>query len=141
MTITLSSTFTDNLLGTASTAGVAEQIGSGSLVLMASGGTPPAGPNESPVGTTIATFTFESAASQGSPSGGSMNIAFEDQTVTAGNSGTADYFRILNSTPVALIQGSVGTSSSADWVLSNNVITSGDQVTITGTPTIAWVVS
>jgi hypothetical protein len=137
--ITLSNTFTDNLLGTG-TEGVATQIGSGSLVLYGSGSSPPAGPNEAPVGTVIATFTFSSAGSQGSPSAGSMTLAFAATTVVASGSATADYFRILNSGTVALIQGSVGLSA-ADWVLSSVVINSGDNVAITGTPTISWVVT
>lgn len=140
MTITVGSTFTDNLLGTGSSAGVAEQVGSGSLVLAASGGTPPDGPNESFVGTTLATFTFNEASSQGSPSGGSMTLAFENTTVTAAASGTADYFRILNSGGSALIQGAVGTSG-ADWNLSSTTISQGDNVSITGTPSISWAVS
>ena len=139
MAITLSTAFTDNLLGTG-TEGVATQIGSGTLVLYGSGGSPPAGPNEGPVGTIIATFTFSNAASQGSPSAGSMTLAFAATTVVASGSATADYFRILSSGSTALIQGSVGTSG-ADWNLSSVTITSGDNVAITGTPTISWIVT
>jgi hypothetical protein len=139
MSITLSTTFTDNLLGTA-TEGVATQIGSGTLVLYASGSSPPAGPNESATGTVLATFTFSSAGSQGSPSGGSMTLSFSATTVTATGTGTADYFRILNSGSTALIQGAVGISG-ADWNLSSVTINSGDNVSITGTPSISWVVT
>jgi hypothetical protein len=142
--ITLSTTFADNLLGTSGTAGVAEQIGGGTLVIYASGGSPPAGPNESSTGTVLATFTFNAAGSQGSPLGGSMTLSFNPadggQTVVAGNTGTADYFRVINSGSVALIQGSVS-ATSGDWILSSTNITSGDNVTITGTATIAWTVS
>lgn len=140
MTVTLSTTFTDTLLGTAATAGVAEQIGGGTLVVYASGGSPPPGPNEPFTGTALATFTFSAANLQGTPAGGSMNLAFANQTVVAGNTGTADYFRVINSGAVALIQGSVGVSG-ADWNLTSVSITSGDNVTITGTATIAWVTS
>jgi hypothetical protein len=140
MAITVGSTFTDNLLGTGGSAGVAEQIGGGSLIIYASGGSPPAGPNESVVGTVLATFTFSAAGSQGSPSGGSMTIAFSNTTVTASAGGTADYFRILNSGGTALVQGLVGTSGS-DWNLSSTTISQGDNVTITGTPSISWAVS
>jgi hypothetical protein len=139
MAITLSTTFTDNLLGTG-TEGVATQIGSGTLVLYASGGSPPAGPNEGPTGTVLATFTFSAAGSQGSPSGGSMTIVFTATTVTATGSGTADYFRILNSGSTALIQGAVSTTG-ADWNLSSTTVNNGDNVAITGTPSISWVVS
>jgi hypothetical protein len=140
VTITVGSTFTDNLLGTGSSAGVAEQVGGGTLVLYASGGSPPNGPNESVVGTVLATFTFSAAGSQGSPSAGSMTIVFSATTVTASAGGTADYFRVLNSGGTALIQGSVG-ASGADWNLSSVTISQGDNVSITGTPTISWAVS
>jgi hypothetical protein len=139
MAITLSTTFTDNLLGTG-TEGVATQIGSGTLVLYASGSSPPAGPNESATGTVLATFTFSSAGSQGSPSGGSMTIVFAATNVTATGSGTADYFRILNSGSTALIQGLVNTTG-ADWNLSSTTVNNGDNVSITGTPSISWVVT
>jgi hypothetical protein len=142
VTITVSNTFTDDLLGhaTGSTAAVADQIGGGTLVLYASGSTPPAGPNESVIGTILATFTFSANSSQGSPSAGSMTISFSSTTVTAAAGGTADYFRIINSGAVALIQGSVGLSG-ADWNLSNTTIAMGDNVTVTGTPTISWAVT
>jgi hypothetical protein len=141
MAITLSTTFTDNLLGTG-TNGVATQIGSGTLVLWASGGSPPAGPNEATGGTLLATFTFSAAGSQGTPAAGSMTLVFAATTVTAsgGSASTADYFRINSSGAVALIQGSVGTSG-ADWNLSSVTVTAGDSISITGTPTISWVVS
>lgn len=139
MPITLSNTFTDNLLGTG-TEGVATQIGGGTLVLYASGGSPPAGPNEAAVGTVLATFTFSAAASQGVPAAGSMTLSFAATTVTATGTGTADYFRVISSGAVALIQGSVGTAG-ADWDLSNTVITAGDSVQITGTPSFSWVTS
>ena len=136
MTITLSNTFADNLLGTG-TEGVAVQIGGGTLIIYA--GTPPTGPNESLSGNTaLATFTFSASGSQGSPSGGIMDIAFAATTVTAAATGTATFFRISDDVgPNALIQGSVGTSG-ADFNLSSTSISMGDSVTITGTPTIAW---
>jgi hypothetical protein len=139
--ITLSTTFTDNLLGTG-TQGVATQIGGGTLTLWASGGSPPAGPNEATVGTLLATFNISAAGSQGVPSAGSMTLAFAATTVTAsgGAASTADYFRINSSGAVALIQGSVGTSG-ADWNLSSVTVTAGDNISITGTPSISWVVS
>jgi hypothetical protein len=139
VTISISTTFADNLLGTG-TDGVATQIGGGLLVMYASGGSPPAGPNEPFVGSTIATFTFSAAGSQGSPSGGVMDVTFASTVETAINTGTADYFRVINSSNIPLVQGSVGTSNT-DWNLSSVSITSGDSVTITGTPTILWTVS
>ena len=135
MSITLSNTFADNLLGTG-TDGVASQIGGGALIIYS--GTPPAGPNESLAGNTVlATFTFSSSGSQGGPFGGVMNLAFVAATVTAAATGTATFFRIADTGPNALIQGTVGTSG-ADFNLSSTAISMGDNVTITGTPTIAW---
>ncbi len=138
MAILLSTTFTNGLLGTG-TSGVAVQIGGGTLV--AYSGTPPTGPNESLSGNTaLATFTFSASGSQGTPASGSMTLVFASTTVSASASGTATFFRVISSGAAALIQGTVGTSG-ADWNLSSNVITSGDNVTITGTPTISWTVT
>lgn len=140
MSITVSTVFTDSLLGTGTAAGVAEQIGSGTLVIYASGGSPPPGPNESATGTVLATFSFNAATSQGTPAGGVMNLSFSAVTVTASATGTADYFRVISSSSHPLIQGSVGVSG-ADWDLTSVTISTGDQVSITGTPTISWIVS
>lgn len=138
MAILLSTTFTDNLLGTG-TEGVATQIGGGALVLYA--GTAPAGPNEALSGNpAIASFTFSAAGAQGTPASGSMTLAFAATTVAASATAPATFFRILNSGAVALIQGTVGTSG-ADFNLSSTAITSGDNVSITGTPTISWAVA
>lgn len=138
MAILLSTTFANNLLGTG-TEGVATQIGGGTLIIYS--GTPPTGPNEGLSGNTaLATFTFSVAGSQGSPASGSMTLVFGATTVTAAASGTATFFRIASSTPTALIQGTVSTSG-ADFNLSSTTITSGDNVAITGTPTISWTVT
>ena len=138
MAILLSTTFTNGLLGTG-TSGVAVQIGGGTLVLYS--GTPPTGPNEALSGNTaLATFTFSASGSQGTPASGSMTLSFSATTVSASASGTASFFRVISSAPAALIQGTAGTSG-ADWNLSSTTITSGDNVTITGTPTISWTVT
>jgi hypothetical protein len=132
MAILLSNTFANDLLEHSGVA-VADQFGGGTLVIYS--GTAPTGPNEALSGNTVlATFTFNASTSQGSPSGGSMTLSFVSQTVTASNTGTATFFRIINSGSTALIQGVMGT----DWVLNSNNITSGDNITITGTPTVAW---
>jgi len=139
MAILLSTTFVNKLLGTSTTAGVAEQIGGGTLV--AYSGSAPAGPNEALSGNTaLATFTFSAAASQGTPASGSMTLAFSATTVTASATGTATFFRILDSGGNALVQGVIGTSGQ-DWNLSSTAITSGDNVQITGTPSISWTVT
>lgn len=138
MAVLLSTTFADNLLGTG-TEGVATQIGGGTLV--AYSGTPPAGPNEALSGNTaLATWTFAVAGSQGTPAGGVMNLTFSATTVTASASGTATFFRMLDSASNVLMQGTIGTSG-ADFNLSSTSITSGGTVSITGTPTISWPVA
>jgi hypothetical protein len=132
MAITLSNTFVNDLLEHTGVS-VADQIGGGTLVVYS--GTPPAGPNEALSGNTaLATFTFSAAASQGAPSGGVMNLAFAATTVVAGNTGTATFFRILNSGGTALVQGAI----TADFNLSSTTVTTGDNVAITGTPSLAW---
>lgn len=139
MAITLSNTFANALLGTSTTAGVAEQIGGGTLVIYGVGTGTPAGPNEALLSNAVlATFTLSAAGSQGAPSAGVMNLAFTALTVSVAATDTATFFRIKNSGGAALIQGSVGTSG-ADWNLSSVAFGSGDNVTITGTPTISWV--
>jgi hypothetical protein len=138
MAITLSSAFVTVLEGTSSTAGLVEQIGGGSLVLYS--GTPPTGANEALAGDTVlATFAISAAGSQtvevSTP--WQVQLSLAATTVTATGTGTASFWRILNSGATCLIQGTAGTSG-ADWNLSSTAITSGDNVSITGSPTIGW---
>jgi len=138
--ILLSTTFTNALLGydsSAHTSSVVDQFAGGTLVVYS--GTPPAGPNEGLSGNTaLATFSFVTPASSwASPATGVQNLDFVSQTVTASATGTGTFFRILNSSSAALLQGTVA-ASGGDFNLSSVSITSGDNVAITGTPTIAW---
>lgn len=131
--ITLSATFADALLNHSGTS-VTDQLGGGSLVLYS--GTPPTGANEALSGNTVlATFAFAAATAWSTTSTGVLTLDIPTTTVTAVASGTASFFRILNSSSAALIQGLVSTSGS-DWNLSSTAVTSGDNVSITGTPTI-----
>jgi hypothetical protein len=135
MTILLSNTFANALLQHSGSS-IADQFGGGSLVVYS--GTPPAGPNEALSGNTVlATFSFAASTAWAAPSNGIETLDFVSQTVTAVATGSAAFFRILNSSSAALIQGSVG-ASGADFNLSSVTITSGDNVAITGTPTVAW---
>lgn len=85
-----------------------------------------------------ATGTLLNSASYSLPSdwmaaasGGTKTIANGPWTVTANSAGTAGYFRILDSTGTTVgIQGTVGTSGT-DMILDNNVIASGQVVSIT----------
>lgn len=135
MTILLSNAFANALLQHSGTS-LADQFGGGSIVVYS--GTPPTGPNEALSGNTVlATWAFAAATSWAAPSGGVETLDIPTTTVTASATGTATFFRVLNSGSTALLQGTVGTSG-ADFNLSSTGITSGDNVAITGTPTIAW---
>lgn len=136
--ITLSNTFANALLGAGGTDSVADQIGGGTLVIYA--GAAPPGPNEAPSGNTVlATFTFSAAGAQGTPASGSMNLSFVALTVAASGTGTATFYRVINSSGTALIQGSItATGGGGDWQLSSTAITANDNITITGTPTMSW---
>ncbi len=145
--ITLSATFANALLShdaTAAQSAVADQIGSGTLSIYS--GTAPTGANESPTTnpptstTILATWTFAANTAFSAASSGSMTLDIPTTTVTAVATGTATFFRIWSSGTNSLIQGLVGTSG-ADFNLSSTSITSGDNVSITGTPTIAWTVT
>lgn len=137
MAILLSNTFANALLQHSGTA-VIDQLGGGSLVLYA--GTPPAGPNEALSGNTVlGTWAFLAAASWSAPGGGSVNLAFSATTVTATANGVGTFFRMLSSGAAALVQGTVAQGSGGDWNLNNTQVTLGDNLTVTGTPTIAWI--
>jgi len=134
--ILLSNTFA-NALEQHSGTSVADQLGGGTLVLYS--GTPPAGPNEALSGNTaLATFTFAAGASWSAPSGGVLSLNIPVTTVTAAATGTATFFRMLSSGAAALVQGTVAQGSGGDWNLNSVNITSGDNVAVTGVPTIAW---
>lgn len=134
MTIYVSTTFAHDLMENSGVT-VATQIGSGTLLVYS--GSVPAGPDTAITSQTVlATFALSVAASQVDTSG-VLALSFSNQTVVAGNTGTATFFRILNSSSVAVIQGTVNTSG-GDFNLSSTSITSGDNVTITGTGTITF---
>lgn len=136
--ITLSSAFANALAAhdaTAAQSSVADQIGGGSLVIYGAGSGTPAGANESlDSNAVLATFTLSAASAQSSAAG-VISLAFSATTVTAASTGTATFFRILSSGSTSLIQGLISTSG-ADFNLSSTAITSGDNVSITGTPTL-----
>lgn len=148
MAITLSATFVENLLNHDATAGqsaLADQIGGGTLIIYS--GTAPTGANESLSGNTVlVTFTLLAASSQTSAgAGGSLGLQFStsggsgtatNPTMAATATGTATFFRIASSGATSLIQGTVATTG-GDWNLTNTSINSGDNITITGTPTIS----
>lgn len=135
MTITISSKFANNVM-THSGVSAVDQIAGGTLVVY--GGTPPDGAQEAlgqhTTNTAGVTFSVAVTASQ-SATGGILTLAFTNTSVTASGSITASMFRVLDSVGSSLIQGTVGTSG-ADFNLTNVAINNGDNVAITGTPTI-----
>lgn len=142
MAITLSSVFSQAIMQHGGSA-VLDQILGGTLIVYS--GSAPAGANEGLSGNTVlATFTFDSTSGHYTVTNGVISLVFlgnvTNPTVSAAATGTASFFRILNTTPAALIQGTVGTSG-ADFNLSSIVITSGDNVSITGSPSITMPVT
>lgn len=137
MAILLSNTFANALLQHGGTA-VADQLGGGTLVVYS--GTPPAGPNEALSGNTVlGTWTYAAGASWGAPSNGVISQNIPVTTVTAAATGIATFFRMLSSGAAALVQGTVAQGGGGDWNMNATSITLGDNLTITGVPTIAWV--
>ena len=97
-------------------------------------GSRPASPDSAATGTLLVSFTlsdpaFAAAASKSA----SLNTV---ASATAVATGTAGYFRALDSNGVAVADGTVGTSG-ADLNLNTTSITSGGSVSITsGTVTV-----
>jgi len=110
---------------------------SGTLVIYASGGTPPIDPDVGFSGqTTLATFTFSATAfTQAAATGSFPNktkvatASFSASTVTAAASGTADSFGLYSSTPTLLATGTVGTSG-ADINFNSVAFSSGANITL-----------
>lgn len=144
MAITLSSVFA-SALSSHSGSSVIDQLAGGQLIIYGPGTGTPAGANEALLSNAVlATFTLgpNTGTAALTQSGGVIALAFPtgggnsgtttNPVVTAAATGTATFFRILNTTPASCIQGNM----SSDFVLSSNSITSGDNVSITGTPSI-----
>ncbi len=140
MAILLSTTFANALEQHGGTT-VADQLGGGSMV--AYSGTPPVGPNEALSGNTVlATFTFAASTSWSAPANGILPLSIPILTVNAVATGTASFFRFLNSGSVALVQGTITVSGGGgDWQLNTVTFTTGDLIAITGSPSVAWPVT
>ena len=94
-------------------------------------GSPPANCATADTGTLLVTFTGN-ASQFGTTASGVLTVS-AIAAATAGNTGTAGYFRIYPSadtTTNAVIQGTCGTSG-ADMNLTNTSITSGQSCTFT----------
>lgn len=99
-------------------------------------GTQPATANTGLSGNTLlATFTC-SATAFGSASSGVATLAGVTLLATAGNSGTATWFRAADGGGTTVFDGSCGTAT-ADMILNTTSIVSGSQVQlISGTVTM-----
>lgn len=98
-------------------------------------GSPPATLETSASGTLLSSGCGLSATAFGNATdGGSGNATAAANTISedtnAASSGTAGYFRGLNSSGTAVIQGTCGTAT-ADMILNSTSITSGGSVTVT----------
>ncbi len=104
-------------------------------------GAAPASCETADSGTLLATLTLSATAfptAVDNSAGGATATASTITSGTAGNTGTAGYFRSYQhvpSTTNAWIQGTVGTSA-ADMIINTTAITSGDTVACT-----AWTIT
>jgi hypothetical protein len=98
-------------------------------------GTQPAGPDSTATGTLLAELTLHDAAF-GAAAAGVATLAGTPLTVTAVASGTASWFRVLDSNGVAVFDGSVGVSG-ADLLVNTVTVSTGLDVEISdGTMTM-----
>ena len=109
--------------------------GSGAGTLKIYTGTPPADADTAASGTLLATLTLSDpafgAAADANPGGRATASTITGDT-SADNTGTAGYFRALDSNGVCIIQGTVtATSGGGDLELNSTSINSGVAVNVT----------
>jgi hypothetical protein len=92
-------------------------------------GTQPASADTAPSGTLLASFVLEDPAFASATAGSIVLDADPDINATAVASGTAGYLRFVDSTGVAVFDGSVGTSGT-DFIVNTTSIVSGQTVTL-----------
>jgi hypothetical protein len=122
-------TAVSNALDTAATAAVDDAFvtaaGTNAVLQIRTGA--PAGPGSAAGGTLLASITIASWTAA-SPSAGQVTGS-DPAAVTAVGTGTAQHFRLQTSGGVAVLEGSVGTSS-ADLILDNTSIVTGGSVNL-----------
>jgi hypothetical protein len=102
--------------------------GAGAPVVRIYTGSQPATPATAATGTLLVEIPLNDPAG-GSPATGVITVDVDPEpTADASNTGTAGWFRILDSDGVAHIDGAIG----AEMTLASTSITSGTAVTITG---------
>ena len=102
--------------------------GAGAGYIEVRDGTQPATPNDAATGTLLATLTLSDPAFGAAATGTATANAITDDT-SADASGTATWFRGYDSTGVAVIDGSAGTSGT-DLILDDAAIVAGGVVAI-----------
>lgn len=106
---------------------IASQIGNAGVLNIYTG-TQPTNPD-----TALSGNTLLAALTCGTPfapnASGGVLTANAITSATAGNTGTATFFRLTTSGATAIVDGSVGTAS-ADLVLTSTSITSGQTVSV-----------
>ncbi len=128
MTLTLSEATRNALVDVL---GGRPDLGTGAGILRIYGGARPAGPGTATTETVLAEVTLADPAF-GAPATGVKNLT-DPAAVTAAATGTATWFRILDSGGVAHFDGKVtATGGGGDLTLSTTSLTSGLSVDITG---------
>jgi hypothetical protein len=95
-------------------------------------GSAPSDPDATATGTLLATFALTSSGGWSSPSSGETHLVTVPLTGTINASGTAGYYRLLDSGGNTLLQGSVtATGGGGDLTVGSTTITSGDTAQIT----------
>lgn len=102
--------------------------GAGAGKLQIRSGTQPAGPDSTATGTLLAEITLHDGAFAAA-SAGVATLASTPLSVTAVASGTATWFRVLDSNAVAVLDGSVGVSG-ADLIVNTVAVSTGLTVEI-----------
>lgn len=105
--------------------------GAGAATIQVRSGTRPSLPSDAATGTLLATVTLADPAF-GSASSGAATLT-DPASVNAAASGTASWFRALDSNALAVFDGSVtATGGGGDLTLTTVTIISGQPVDITG---------
>lgn len=119
-----------------STIAARADAGSGAAQLRVYSGSQPASSDDAPTGTLLLTFTLADPAFN-PPTNGTMTLANATPIVgTAVTAGTVGWARLVDSTGVTVLDGSIGTAN-ADFIISNATLTVGHSVVLTAALSMA----
>lgn len=127
MTLQFSTTFRNDFFSAAASWNTT--LGASATLTIATG-SPPANCGAGATGTLLVTIPLN-ATPFGAPSGGAAALNGLTLTANAGANGTAGYFRVLDSSSVCHIQGTVA-QGGGDLSFDNATFVSGQPVNITG---------